>query len=417
MAGVEAPATRPSGPEGTALPRSTILVLAVACGLCVANLYYIQPIMQEMAAALRTTPDTLTRAVSCTQLGYAVGLVALVPLGDATDRRRLLSVLMASTTAVLAVIPFASGAVLLCLCFLLGLVTVSAMVILPQAANMALPEQRGRVVGTVMTGLILGALLCRTFAGLLADVAGWRAVFWSAAGLMLAVGLAVRRVLVPTASAGPISPRAYLRLLASLAALVRHSPVLVERTLYGACGMAAFSILWTALPLRLGQPPYEFGPAAIGLMGLLGAAGALGASLAGRLADGGRQTMVTATAFTAILLSFAVASAHGASIAVLSGAVLLVDFSVQAAHITNQATIFADADGGTRSRVNTVYMTAYFLGGSLGSAAAGAAWPYGGWSTVAPLGVGVAGLALLLLLGHRVLRRRRDSPTTPEGKH
>ncbi len=382
-------------------------MLAVACGLCVASLYYIQPIVADMATSLRTTPEWLSRAVSSTQFGYALGLLTLVPLGDAVDRRRLLTTLMTSTALVLALIPFTSGAVLLAACFLLGLVTVSAMVIVPQAANMAPPDQRGRAVGTVMTGLILGALLCRTFAGLLADAAGWRAVFWSAAVLMLAMCLAVRRVLPPALSssaAEPVSPRTYLRLITSLGAMVRRSPVLVERTLYGACGMASFSILWTAVPLRLGQAPYHFSTSAIGLMGLLGAAGALGAALAGRLADVGRHVAVTAVAFALIAVSFATASVWSASIAVLAGAILLVDFAVQSAHITNQATIFADADMDTRSRTTTVYMTTYFVGGSLGSATTGVVWSYGGWSAVALMGVGVAGIALLVLLGYQAAR-------------
>jgi predicted MFS family arabinose efflux permease len=383
----------------------------------VASLYYIQPIVQDMAASLRTTPESLTRDVSGTQLGYALGLFTLVPLGDAMDRRRLVTVLMTATALVLAVIPFASGTALLCLCFLLGLVTVSAMVIVPQAATMAPADQRGRAVGTVMTGLILGALLCRTFAGVLADMAGWRTVFWSAAALMLAACLAVRRVLPSTPVPEGVSPRGYARLMASLGELVRHSPVLVERTLYGACGMACFSILWTSLPLRLGQAPYHFDPAAIGIMGLLGAAGALGAQLAGRLADGGRQAAVTAAAFALMAVAFAVGSALSASLAVLCGAVLLIDFAVQAAHITNQATIFAHADGGTRSRVTTVYMTAYFVGGSLGSAATGVVWSHGGWPAVALMGAGVAGAALLLLSGHQVSRRRRHALRTPERHH
>uniref|UniRef100_UPI003EBE4678 MFS transporter n=1 Tax=Actinacidiphila sp. bgisy145 TaxID=3413792 RepID=UPI003EBE4678 len=442
----------PPGPAVFHGPRSArILALAVACGLCVANLYYIQPILPSMAAALHRTPQSLTPAVSCTQLGYALGLFALVPLGDALDRRRLLTVLLTATAAVLALIPLASGAWLFGLFFLLGLVTVSAMVIVPQAADMAHPEQRGQVVGTVMTGLILGTLLCRTLAGSLTQLLDWRAVYWLAAVFMVGTCLLVRAVLpgrppaapdtadmADTAAAPntanaantPHTPAAtstgstaaalrdYARLLASLGPLVRGNPLLVRRSLLGALGFAAFNLLWTALPLRLTQSPYHFGASAIGALGLVGAAGALGASLAGRLADRGRQTAVTLGAFALIAVSFAVSSGSSGTLLVLVTAILLIDFAVQGAHITNQATVFGAAGAGERSRITTVYMTAYFLGGAAGSAAAGAVWPHGGWPAVARTGVLTAAAALLLsgvlALRESARTRTRTLPTSPK---
>jgi predicted MFS family arabinose efflux permease len=392
-----------------------VLVLALACGLCVANLYYIQPILPVMAAALHHTPQSLTPAVSSTQLGYAVGLLTLVPLGDAVDRRRLLTVLMTATAVVLAVIPFAAPPMLFWLFFLLGLVTVSAMVIVPHAADMALPEYRGQVVGTVMTGLILGTLLCRTFAGALAEFVSWKAVYWSAAVLMVLCCLMLRRVLPSRSAAEPVTWRGYLSLMGSLGSLARRSPVLVERALYGALGFASFNVFWTALPLRLGQGPYHYGSAVIGSLGLLGAAGALGASLAGRLADRGRQTAVTAAAFAVIAVTFTGVGAHSASLLVFAAAILLIDFAVQGAHITNQATAFANTDAGMRSRVTTVYMTTYFAGGAAGSAAVGLVWPHGGWPAVTRIGTGTS-LCALLLLGCAVAHRRHRSTSTAERK-
>jgi predicted MFS family arabinose efflux permease len=386
----------------------------VACGLCVANIYYIQPILPDMAASLRTSPQSVTPAISCTQIGYALGLFTLVPLGDVIDRRRLLTGLVTATAAVLAVIPFSAGIPLFCLFFLLGLVGVAAMVIVPQAANMAVPERRGQVVGTVMTGLILGTLLCRTFAGGLADVAGWRSVYWVAAGLMVVVCLVLRRLLPAAATPGQVSLRGYARLLGSVLVLVRHNSVLVERSLYGALGFATFNGLWTALPLRLSQSPYHYGPGAIGLLGLLGAAGALGASLAGKLADRGRQVLVTAVAFAIITLSFAITVGYSAWLVILALAILLIDFAVQGAHITNQATVFASVDSATRSRVTTAYMTTYFLGGGVGAGVTSAAWPHGGWSTTSLIGAGMGLCGLLLLLGYRLARRWRT--TTREGE-
>ncbi len=417
VAGAGSLATPASGQERLHGPRSpTILVLAVSCGLCVANLYYIQPILPVMAASLHTTPQSLAPAVSSTQLGYALGLFALVPLGDVTDRRRLLTMLMTATAVVLAVIPLTSGIILVAMFFLLGLVTVSAMVVVPQAANMALPQQRGQVLGTVMTGLILGALLCRTFAGTLGDLTSWRMVYWVAAVLIVVACLLLRRILPRQPAVERISVRQYLALLVSLASLVRHSPIVVERALYGALGFAMFSAFWTALPLRLAAAPYYYSATAIGVLGLLGAAGALGASLAGRLADRGRQQAVTAAAFTIIFVSFAVASVYSTPIIILALATLLIDFAVQGAHIINQTTVFAHVDNSMRSRVTTIYMTAYFLGGAAGSGAASVAWAHGGWSAVGQLGAGAALCALLLLLGYTIFRRRHQ-PRIPTTEH
>lgn len=389
-------------------PRSlVILILAVSSALCVANLYYIQPILPSMAASLHVPAAWLTPAVSSTQAGYALGLCTLVPLGDVLDRKRLLTVLMSATAVVLTILPTTSGIALFVLFFLLGLVTVSAMVMVPLAANLARPEQRGQVVGTVMTGLILGTLLCRTFAGSLAQVAGWRSVYWVAAGITLAAMVVLRRILPATPAGGRIGPRDYGRLIFSLAGIVRRNRVLVERALYGALGFATFNVLWTSVPLRLTQAPYHYQSAAIGAMGLLGAGGALGASLAGKLADRGRQILVTAAAFTIIAASFVVLTGYSGAFVVLALTILLIDFAVQSAHITNQATVFANADASVRSRVTTAYMTTYFIGGAAGSAATGFAWSHSGWTAIPLIGAGTALGALLLLLGYQIHRWRQ----------
>lgn len=401
-------ATGLAGPVAPPRPRAgrlTVLLLAAACGLCVANLYYLQPILPELAASLHRAPGSLTSSVSATQAGYALGLFALVPLGDAVDRRRLLTTLVTTAAAVLAVIPWADGPLLVWLFFLLGLVSVAAMVIVPQAAGMAPPERRGQVVGTVMTGVILGALLCRTFAGVVADLVDWRAVFWGAAVMMLGVCALLRRILPAQPAQAPLTAHAYARLIGSLFSLVRTQPVIVERCLYGALGFAAFTVLWTAVPLRLIQGPYHYGSAAIGAMGLLGAGGALGANLAGRFADRGRQRAVSAAAFALIAVSFAVVSALSSSLLVLGAAIVLIDFAVQAAHISNQTAVFGQVGDEMRSRVTTVYMTCYFLGGAAGSALTGPFWAHGGWPATSLLGCTAGACALLLLLGYAAVRR------------
>ncbi|WP_157537905.1 MFS transporter [Kitasatospora azatica] len=393
------------------LRRATIVVLAAGCGLSVANLYYIQPLVPVMAADLHIAPAALAPAVSSTQIGYAAGLFGLVPLGDVLDRRKLLTCLMSAAAVVLALLPLASSALLPLFYGLLGLVSVSAMVIVPQAAELAPQRQRGRVVGTVMTGLILGALLCRTFAGALAGLAGWRSVYWVAAVLTIGMTVAVRRV-VPTRGAGSgaqgsgLTLRGYARLFTSLGPLVRARPVIIERSLYGALGFGTFNVFWTALPLRLSAAPYHYGAPAIGLLGLLGVAGAIGASFAGRLADRGLSRTVTAAAFALIVLTFTGAHSLSGELAVLVSAILVLDFAAQGAHITNQTVVFAGA-ADSRSRVTTIYMTSYFLGGAAGSTAAGFAWTHGGWPSVCVVGIAMAAAALLVLLAGELIRRRR----------
>ncbi|TDC77881.1 MFS transporter [Streptomyces hainanensis] len=393
---------RPASPG-----RLTVVLLAVACGLCVANLYYLQPILPDLADSLDIRPESLTPALAATQLGYAAGLLALVPLGDVVDRRRLVSALVSCAGVILAVIPLARGAALVALFLLLGLFSVAAMVIVPMAAGMAPAERRGQIVGTVMTGVILGALLCRTFAGLIAGLADWRAVFWCGSAAMWAVLLLLRRTLPPPS--GPGQPRlsvtGYLRLLRSVGTLLRHNSELARRCLYGALGFGAFTVLWTAVPLRLAEPPYDFGASAIGLVGLLGAGGALGANLAGRFADRGRSTAVSAVAFALIAVSFAGVAAWESALLAMCAVIVLVDFAVQAAHITNQTAVFQKVEASERSRVTTAYMTSYFAGGALGSALMGPVWRNGGWPASALLGCAFGGLALALVLGH-VLRTR-----------
>ncbi|WP_052848000.1 MFS transporter [Streptomyces avicenniae] len=406
-----APAGAP--PRPAASGRATVLLLAVACGLCVANLYYLQPILPDLAASLDVRPESLTPALSATQLGYALGLLALVPLGDVLDRRRLVSVLVSCAAVVLLLIPLARGTLLVVLFLPLGLFSVAAMVIVPMAAGMAPAQRRGQVVGTVMTGVILGALLCRTVAGLITGVAGWRAVFWCAAAAMCGVLVLLRRV-IPRRSAQeerpPLTPAAYLRLLASVAALVRHHPELARRCVYGGLGFGAFTVLWTAVPLLLAEPPYDFGASAIGLVGLLGAGGALGANLAGRHADRGRSTAVSVLSFALIALSFAGVAAWQSALLMICLAVVLIDFAVQAAHITNQTAVFQRVEASERSRVTTAYMTSYFLGGAVGSALMGPVWREGGWAASALLGCAFGALALLLVTGH-ALRTRRNHPS------
>jgi predicted MFS family arabinose efflux permease len=380
----------------------TLRLLAIVCGLCAANLYYLQPLAPSVAADLGVAADAITPGVAAAQVGYAAALLLIVPLGDTADRRRLVTVLLVAAAILLAVLPFTSGAVFILILGAIGVATVSGMVIVPWVADLAAPDQRGRMTGTVMSGLIMGVLLCRTFAGLLDAVAGWRSVYWTSAVLMIVCLVIVRRL--------PVAPRRaglpYTRLLASVVRIAREQRRIVERAVYGALSFGAFSVFWTATPLLLSGPGFGFGSAGIGLLSLLAAGGAAGASIAGRFADHGHQSRVTAVGFALILAAFAVVGLMPLSLLLVAAGILVLDFGVQACHITNQSVIYEVAGAG-RSRATTVYMTFYFVGGASGSAMAGLVWPWGGWLAICVVGGAYMVVALLVMLTITAVGSRR----------
>ena len=397
----------PPAPPGDAerVSRRLVLTFAIACGIAVATNYYAQPLLDRIAREFDVGAATAGLIVTASQLGYAAGLVLLVPLGDVLERRRLVvTVLTVTAAALVAAAAAPSIGVLLAAAACFGSTSVVAQILVPFAASLAGDEERGRVVGTVMSGLLTGVLLARTVAGLVAEVAGWRAVYVLAALSMLGLSLALHHVL-------PVSPPAerlgYGSLLRSVGRLVREEPVLRLRAAYGALTFAAFSVLWTSLAFLLARPPYGYGDAVIGLFGLLGAAGALAASVAGRAADRGHAARATGAWVTASLVGFGVLTQGGDHLAAVVVGVLLVDLGVQGTHITNQSLIYRLRPE-ARSRLTTAYMTTYFAGGALGSA--GSAWAYArsGWSAVCLLGLLCTGAALALwLLTTAVARRPR----------
>lgn len=390
------------GPATPLRPRSaTLLLLAVVAGLCAANLYYVQPLLTAMARAFAVEPSALAPTVWATQAGYAVGLLLVVPLGDVVDRRRLVTVLLAIVAALLVVLPFTSGVALFVMFGLVGLSTVSGMVIVPWAADLAEPEQRGRVTGTIMSGLFVGVLLCRGLAGLLESLGGWRSVYWFSAACMLGCVVVVRRLPIVSSSTAP--PR-YGRLLLSVGEVARSDVRILERSVYGALCFGAFNAFWTALPIHLAGPPFGYGAGVVGLLGLLAASAVVGAAIAGQMADRGRQALVTLLAFLVVLATFVMLGLAPTSLAAVIGGVLLLDFAVQSAHITNQSVIYA-VTSTSRSRVTTVYMTTYFAGGAAGSALAGAAWRYGGWQAACWVGAGFVMFALFVYAVFSLFRR------------
>jgi predicted MFS family arabinose efflux permease len=381
------------------ISRRLVLLLALACGAAVANLYYAQPLLHTLALAFGVTGAIAGLLVTATQLGYVLGLAFLVPLGDRLERRRLITTVLLFTAAaeglaaaapVLAVFAIALLAV--------GLTSVVAQVIVPMSSALAAPHERGQVVGTVMSGLLIGILLARTLSGLIAAVAGWRAVFALAAVAMVALAAALRRTLpeVP-----PTEKLRYRQLLGSVVRLVTSEPVLRQRMALGGLAFGCFSVLWTSLAFLLsgqGGGHYHFGNAAIGLFGLAGVAGAAAAPLSGRLADRGHGRMAATGSLLVLLGSWGLLALGRSSVVALVGGILVLDLGVQALHISNQSTIYALAPE-ARSRLTTAYMVAYFLGGTVLSALTSTLYASSGWSGVCLLGAGTAAVALIVWVG------------------
>jgi predicted MFS family arabinose efflux permease len=359
----------------------------------VANLYYAQPLLAAIARDLHASTGAAGLVVTLTQVGYALALALVVPLGDILERRTLVvGVLLLSVVALIAAALAPTVTVLALLGIGIGVTSVVAQVLVPFAADLAPPERRGSVVGTVMSGLLIGILLARTVSGLVAAAFGWRAIYVLAAVLMLLLSGVLWRAL-PTRR--PNAPLRYGEVLFSVLAIVRAEPTLRRRAVYGGLGFGTFSIFWTSAAFLLAGPPYGYTTAVIGAFGLLGAAGALMASVAGRLVDGGYQRPASGFFAACIALSFLLLWWGGHGLIALVAGVIVLDLGVQGLHITNQSVVYglrADA----RSRITTAYMTSYFTGGALGSAASVAVYGARGWGAVCLLG-GVLGAIVVVL--------------------
>src|SRR5581483_3181739 len=392
------------------IDRRLVIVFAVAAGAAAANLYYAQPLLPTLARAFHTGTGTAGLIVTSSQLGYAAGLAFVVPLGDLVPRRRLVpTVLIGTAIALLATAASPAIGVLIALAAMVGLGSVIAHVLIPFAAELASDEERGRVVGTLMTGLLLGILLARTVSGVLADLAGWRTVYVVAAAVTVALGTALRRVL-PDEQRRPHLP--YRALLRSAVRLFTTEPVLRRRCVYGGLSFACFSVLWTTLAFLLKAAPFHYSNTVIGLFGIAGAAGAAAANSAGRLADRGRSRPATFAFSLAMVVAFGVLAAGRASLPGLIVGIVLLDAGSNGLHVINQHTNYTlPAAADARSRINAVYMTSFFLGGAAGSATAAAAYSAWGWSGVCALGAVLSAVAVVLAVTDR--REPRERPARP----
>lgn len=384
--------TQAASPAATQqFSRGLTFAMATAGGLAVANVYYNQPLLGLIehsypgSAAIGLIP-------TATQLGYAMGLFFLVPLGDLVERRGAIVIqflLLAGALVLAAIAP--TTATLIAASLVLGVAATVAQQVVPFAAVLAPPERRGAVVGTVVSGILCGILLSRTVAGFVGAHFGWREMFWLSVPLAIFASLLMRFTLPKHYPSQAIS---YPEAIKSLFLMWAEEPVLRRATLTQAALFASFTVFWTILSLRLLEPGFGYGAEVAGIFGIIGATGIFAAPLAGRIADSRGPHLVVALSAVATFLSWAVFGFWSAIIGLVIG-VIVLDVGVNSALVANQHQIFALRPE-ARSRLNTLFMTGMFIGGSLGSLGATAAYHFGGWSAVCAYGGALALAAIAL---------------------
>jgi predicted MFS family arabinose efflux permease len=383
--------------------RTAVAAMTFATGAIVANLYYAQPLEATLAEHFHASSGAVGAVLTVTQIAYAIGLATVVPLGDLRERRRLVvgltcvaaaGLVLAAAAPALTVLGVAAAVV--------GVTSVAVQVLVPFAAQLARPAEQGRTVGTVMSGLLVGVLVARVVSGLVAEWLGWRAIFVLGAVLSAACAVTLWRTLPVLA---PTVEMSYPRLLGSVFGLIRREPLLRLRMIYGAAGYAAFGVLWTSVGFLLAAPPFDLSDAEIGLFALFGVAGALAARFAGRLADRGHTHGATGVFLAIAAASFALIGLGAHSLLWLAVGIIVFDLATQGSHITNQNVVYALAPD-ARSRLNTAYMTSYFVGGAVGSGLSAAMYAAHGWAGVSIVGMIFPAVGFLVWVGESVARRR-----------
>lgn len=375
------------------ISRNVALLFSIACGIVVANIYYAQPLLDAISNEFGISHSFVGVVITITQIFYALGLLLLVPLGDLLNRRWLIAgQMLLSVLALLVVGTATSSMVLFIGIAVVGFLAVVTQTLVAFAATLAAPVERGRVVGVVTSGIVIGILLARTFAGVLMDLAGWRSVYLVSALLTLIMACVLFRVL-PHYEHKRV-PLSYLQLIRSMFTLFAQERTLRIRAALAMMIFTAFSILWTSLVLPLSAPPFSLSHTAIGAFGLAGVAGALAAARAGRLADRGLGQKTTGVALILLLISWLPISYVQHSLLALIVGIILLDLAVQAVHVTNQSMIVALRPE-ARSRLTAGYMIFYSIGSATGSIASTSIYVFFGWNGVSLLGAAVSALALL----------------------
>lgn len=378
------------------IPTWLTVLLATACGIIVANLYYAQPLVGVISSSIGLSANSSGFIVTLTQIGYVVGLLFVVPMGDIVENKRLIVISLLLTAVALAITAFSKQAFpFLAASFVIGVGSVAAQVLVPFASYLASESSRGRVVGNVMSGLLLGIMLARPVSSLVADFFGWHAVFTLSAAAILILAIVLSKVL-PTRKPSLDTP--YTALLGSMWHLLRTTPILRRRAAYHACVFATFSLFWTTVPLLLSSPIFGFSQKGIAFFALVGVAGAVAAPVAGRLADRGWTRPATGialvTVIVSVLLPLMIHTGSPIGVAVLVVSAILLDAGVSANLVLGQRAIFS-LNPEFRSRLNGLFMAIFFFGGAIGSAIGGWIYATGGWSAALWIGMAFPIVAIL----------------------
>lgn len=393
------------------ITRLQTITMAIAAGVCVANIYYNQPILSNVAASLKVPESKIGLVSVLTQAGYGLGLFLITPLGDKVSRKKLILLLQLLLVAALLSITLTSSlAGIYVMSLLIGMLSVSAQVIMPMAAGMA-TTNKGQTVGKIFTGILIGILAARVFSGYIAEWFGWRYVFGISAG-MVAVAAIVLQLILPDVRqtfAGN-----YLVLLSSTLAQVRRFATLRRTALLGALVFGAFCSFWTTLTFHFSRAPFNYQTDTIGLFGLLAIGGALVAPYFGKLADKANPTRSQLFAALLVAVSVVLIQIFPFSVVAFIVAVLLLDIGVQATQVTNLAVIYT-LDPAANSRINTVYMTSYFIGGAVGTYVGVRCWQVGGWQGVTwQLLLWSIAALIVAATGWRSSRAKRQAAIAPE---
>lgn len=395
------------------------LLLAFVSGAAVANVYYAQPLLDDLGSQLDMSPADLGWVTTATQGGYLVGLVMVVPLGDRFDRRRIILAQLAVTAVGLFGAAAAPSAwTFLAFSAVFGAASTVVQVITAFAAAASPPGRRGRTVGVVTTGVVLGILLARTISGFIADLWGWRAVFAVAAVVMLGVAAWLAFALPRDTIGKEVVP--YRHAITSVVALTMRDRTFRVRSLIGGLMFASFGAAWGSMALPLAATPWHLSAAQIGLFGIVGAAGALGASGAGRWADRGHAEVATGAMLIAFLASWVAIAQTPSSLILLAVGLVVLDFAGEAIHVVNQHLI-VESNPAATTRLIGGYMVYYAVGTGAGALAATVAYAHGGWTEASIVGAAFAVAALVVWAGDRVTIRRSAAttfaPGTPSSRH
>ncbi|WP_374034888.1 MFS transporter [Bdellovibrio bacteriovorus] len=378
---------------GKGLSRTQVFFMTLTCILVVGNMYYNQPLLGILAREFGVTESKVSLVPAFTLIGYALGILFLVPMGDMIERRKLIQGSMTMAGLLAIALPFSPTLGVFCaISCVMGFFNVSQSVLIPFAANLAKPEERGKVVGIVLSGILIGSLMARTLAGFIAQYFGWKTVFIFAGSVSLILSI-VSQFVLPMSE--PNFKGTYKQLLLSTAQLFRELPTMREAALMGAILFGTFSAFWTTLTFLLEATPFNYDPKTIGLFGALGMIGALAAPLAGRYADKKGAAATIRMGLYCSMGAFALLALSSTFVAGIILGVLVLDLGIQVAHISNQSRVFSHAPE-FHSRLNTIYIFAYFTGGSLGSYVGSALWSWGQWPAVSLGGLGFCLIATLI---------------------